>query len=668
MDKTSSQKRITKLRSLINYHREQYHVYDREEIPETALDSLKKELVDLESKFPELITSDSPTQRIAGKPLDKFKKIKHVIPQWSFNDAFSPEDMDEFDARVKRHLRKSFGREVNPTYTVELKIDGFKIVLTYKGGVLESAATRGDGKIGEDVTMNVRTIESIPLTLKKPEDIIVEGEIWMPKKAFNFLNKKKQDDGEDLYANPRNVAAGTIRQLDPKIVAERKLDIFVYDIAQADHRFITQEEELEELRDLGFKINTHFKHCKTIDEVITFWKSWQSKKDKQEYLIDGVVVKVHEIEYQEVLGYTGKAPRFAIALKFPAEQVTTVIEDIHFQVGRTGVITPVAHLRPVLVAGSTVSRATLHNEDEIKRLDVRIGDTIILQKAGDIIPQVVEVLKELRPKEAQKFVFPNKIDSCGGDGSIERIQGQAAYKCVDVQSDTLEKQKLTYFASKKAFDIEHCGPKVIAQLYDGGLIQTPVDLFTLEKGDLEALERFGEKSAQNLLDALQKKKTIQLHRLITGLSIHHVGEETAILLAETFGSMSKIMKARQDDFAAISGVGGVVAESLVEWFDEPRNSDMLSTLLEYVEIEKISRNKKQGFFTDKSVVLTGSLQTLTRPVAVEMIRNQGGSIVSSVSQRTDYVVAGEKSGSKLTKAEELGVEVLSEEEFLKKVK
>ncbi len=666
MDKASAQKRIHKLRDLINYHREQYHVYDREEIPETALDSLKKELADLEQEFPDLITSDSPTQRVAGKPLDKFEKINHVIPQWSFNDAFSPEDMMEFDARVKRQLEKSLGTEVTPTYTVELKIDGFKIVLSYVNGVLKSAATRGDGKVGEDVTMNVRTIESIPLTLKKSEDIIVEGEIWMPKQSFDLLNKKKQDAGEELYANPRNVAAGTIRQLDPQIVAERNLDIFVYDIAQTDHNFTSQTQELEELRELGFKINTHFKHCKTMDEVITFWKSWQDKKDNQEYLIDGVVVKVHEIEYQEALGYTGKAPRFAIALKFPAEQVTTVVEDIYFQVGRTGVITPVAHLRPVLVAGSTVSRATLHNEDEIERLDVRIGDTIILQKAGDIIPQVVEVLKGLRPSGTKKFVFPQKIDACGGDGSIERISGQAAYKCVDVQSDTLEKQKLTYFASKKAFDIDHCGPKVIAQLYGAGLIQTPVDLFTLEKGDLEGLERFGEKSAQNLLDALHEKKTIQLHRLLTGLSIHHVGEETAILLAETFGDISKVMSAKQDDFAAIDGVGEIVAESLVAWFADARNNEMVRKLLEYIEVENISK-KKQGFFTGKSVVLTGTLEQLTRPEAAEMIRKQGGSIMATVSPKTSCVVAGAKAGSKLAKAEELGVEVLNEEEFLERV-
>lgn len=666
MDKQTAQKRIEKLRDLINYHREQYHVYDREEIPESALDSLKKELSDLEEAYPELVTSDSPTQRVAGKALDKFQKITHVIPQWSFHDAFSEEDMIQFDTKIKRHLEKVLGKKVQPTYTVELKIDGFKIVLTYKEGKLESAATRGDGKVGEDVTMNVRTIEAVPLILNEPQDIIVEGEIWMPKKSFDLLNKKRQDQGEEQYANPRNVAAGTIRQLDPRIVAQRNLDIFVYDIAQTKRTFTKQTEELQELQQLGFKVNQEFKYCKTMDEVINFWKLWQDKKDNQEYLIDGVVVKVDEIEYQEALGYTGKAPRFAIALKFPAEQVTTVVEDIHFQVGRTGVITPVAHLRPVQVAGSTVSRATLHNEDEIKRLDVRVGDTVILQKAGDIIPQVVEVLKSLRPKNTQEFVFPKKIHECGGDGSIERIPGQAAYRCIDVRSDELEKQKLAYFASKKSFDIEHCGPKVIAQLYDAGLIQTPVDLFTLQKGDLESLERFGEKSADNLLAALKAKQTIPLHRLLTSLSIHHVGEETAVLLSEKFSNLEALRVATSAELEAIDGIGSVVAESLVTWFANDANAKMLNQLLKHVTVQDQSFQVKEGFFTGKSVVLTGTLHEMSRDTAVDIIRNQGGSIVSSVSKKTDYVVAGEKAGFKLTKAQDLGVEVLDEKEFLEK--
>lgn len=667
MNKAEAQKRLEKLRDVINYHREQYHVYDREEIPEEALDSLKNELKSLEDQYPDLITPDSPSQRVAGKPLDAFEKVTHTIPQWSFHDAFTEEDMLDWEAKIKRKLISVLGEDVSPTYTVELKIDGFKIVLTYENGVLVTAATRGDGKVGENVTMNVRTIESVPLKLASPETIIVEGEIWMPKKAFDLLNHKRQEAGEELYANPRNVAAGTIRQLDPRIVAERKLDIFVYDIAQYDESFDTQLEELKILQKVGFKVNQEFKHCKTIQEVINFWKSWEKKKDKQEYLIDGVVVKVNEVEYQEALGYTGKAPRFAIALKFPAEQVTTVVEDIHFQVGRTGVVTPVAHLRPVSVAGSTVSRATLHNEDEIKRLDVRIGDTIILQKAGDIIPQVVEVIKDLRPKEAKPFVFPKHIPACGGDGSIERIPGQAAHRCVDVASDVLEKQKLSYFVSKKAFDIDHCGPKVIEQLYDEGLVQEPADLFTLEQGDLEVLERFGEKSAQNLLKALHDKKSVPLHRLLIGLSIHHVGEETALLIAESLKTLDKVRNASQADLEKIEGVGNIVAESIVTWFADPKKEKQLDNLLRHVSVEASHVQTTSGFFTGKTVVITGTLESMSREQVAEIVRSQGGSVASGVSKNTNFLIAGEKAGSKLTKAEDLGVPVLDEEAFLKKI-
>jgi len=667
MKKKDAEKRIGKLRDLIDYHRAQYHVHDSLEISEEALDSLKNELVIIEREFPELITKDSPTQRVAGTPLDSFKKITHTISQWSFNDAFTEEDMYDFDAKVKRQLSGLYDDDITPTYTVELKIDGFKIVLTYEEGVLATAATRGNGKVGEDVTVNVRTIDSVPLKLQNPTSIIVEGEIWLPKSEFEKINKERRNIGEEEYANPRNVAAGTIRQLDSKIVAMRNLDIFVYDIAQCDTEPETQIEELELLQRIGFKVNRHFKHCKNIDDVIDFWKSWQSRKDNQEYLIDGIVVKVHEIEYQRALGYTGKAPRFAIALKFPAEQVTTIIEDIHFQIGRTGVITPVAYLRPVSVAGSTVSRATLHNEDEIKRLDVRVGDTIILQKAGDIIPQVVQVLKELRPNSAKPFIFPKKIAGCGGDGSIERIRGQVAYRCVNRRSDILEKQKIAYFVSKKAFDIEHCGPKVIEQLYDNGLIQTSADLFTLEKGDLEVLERFGEKSTLNLLSSIENKKTISLSRFLIALSIHHVGEETSIILAQNFKSLQAVKNVSFETLRSIDGIGEVVAKSIIEWFKEEQNQQLLKALLDNVVVEDFIDNAVEGFFSNKLIVLTGTMQTIKREEAVLRIREQGGVIGASISKKTDYLIVGEKAGSKLAKAEKLGVEVMSEEDFLKKI-
>jgi len=662
--KTDIEKRILKLRETINHHRELYHIHDKEEISEQALDSLKHELVSLEKEYPELITPDSPTQRIAGKPLEGFEKVVHKIPQWSFNDVFTPDEIRDFDKKVKRQLRDIYKKDIIPTYTVELKIDGLKVVLEYNNGLLETASTRGNGKVGENITVNARTIQSVPLGIKNKDNLIVEGEIWLSKNEFAKLNRKRKKAGEELFANPRNVAAGTIRQLDSRVVAERNLDVFIYDLVLSPKKMKTQFEELEFLRELGFKVNSNFKHCSDVEGVISYWEKWQTKKDSQECWVDGVVVKVNEIEYQDALGYTGKAPRFAIAFKFPAEQVTTQIEDISFQVGRTGVITPVAYLKPVFVAGSNVSRATLHNEDEINRLDVRIGDTVILQKAGDIIPQIVEVLKELRPADTKKFKFPKKIMECGGDGSIERIPGQAAYRCVDRNSAKLEIQKLTYFVSKKAFDIEHCGPKVVEQLYTEGLVLHPADLFTLEMGDLEILERFGKKSAENLLSSIKEKRKISLHRLLIGLSIDHLGEETAILIANTFKDINLVKSVSTEKLEEINGVGEVVAKSVYDWFRDEGNKKILSDLMYYVEVEKVDGEIKESIFTNKTVVLTGSIE-MGRDRAKELIRELGGNIGSSVSKSTDFLITGDNAGSKKDKAKELGVEILTEEEFVK---
>lgn len=669
MTKTEAQKRLEKLRKMIEHHRYLYHVLDRPEISDEALDSLKHELDQIEAEFPELITPDSPSQRVSGKPLDGFKKVAHKVSQWSFNDAFDEDEMREFDARIKRMLEKELDKNVFPTYTAELKIDGMKIVCQYENGILKTAATRGDGKIGEDVTQNVKTIESIPLSISTRENIIVEGEIYLDKKQFEKINKELIKNGEEAYANPRNLAAGTIRQLDSSIVAKRRLKAFVYDVALSDDMPKTQVDELNKLQSLGFSVNNQFVHCKNIEGVIEFWKKWQSKKDKENYLIDGVVVKVNEKEYQDALGYTGKAPRFAIAFKFPAEQVTTVVEEISFQVGRTGVITPVAHLKPVLVAGSTVSRATLHNEDEIKRLDVRVGDTVILQKAGDVIPQVVEVLKDLRPDKTKPFVFPKKISECGGDGSIERIPGEAAYRCVDRNSFTVQKRKLYYFVSKPAFNIDHMGPKVIDQLLENNLIQGPADIFTLKKGDLLPLERFAEKSVDNLLESVDNARKISLARFVIALSIDGVGEETAILLADKFKTFEKIQKASLEELKNINGIGEVVAESIVKWFDDFRHQDLLLHLLKEVQIEeKIQKVKLDKNFYGKIFVLTGTLSQMTRDEAKDEIRKRGGDVSSSVSKNTDFVVAGDSAGSKLQKAEDLEVKVLSEEDFLKLLK
>lgn len=657
--------RLAKLKDAIEKYRYEYHVLDKSSISEEALDSLKHELVEIETTYPELITPDSPSQRVAGKPLPEFKKVRHEVPQWSFNDAFSPEEMHEFDARVKRFMVQEGIANPKPTYTCEHKIDGLKIVLTYEKGALKQAATRGDGTVGEDVTLNVKTIESVPLVLKKPIDIIVEGEVWMAKSTLEKLNEKQRKLGKEPFANPRNLAAGSIRQLDPKMTAERHLDSFIYDVARYSDIPPTQKEELEFLHSLGFKVNTNYKHCKNMDEVVKYWKEWQEKMSKEDYWADGVVVKTDEREYQELLGYTGKAPRWGIAFKFPAEQVTTVLEEITFQVGRTGVVTPVANLRPVSIGGSTVSRATLHNEDEIKRLDVRVGDTVILQKAGDVIPDIVSVVQELRPKNSKPFKWPTHVAACGGDGMIERVPGEAAWRCVSRDSFDQVSRRFHYFASKHCFDIDGMGPKVLDALLEAGLISTFADIFKLKKGDFLSLERFGEKSADNLIDALEKARHVTLSRFLASLSIPQVGEETAYDVAKHFGSVEKIMDASKQDFESIYGVGEVVAQSMADWFKDKENRKLVKDLLKRVDIVKDQGVSKK--LEGMSFVFTGTLPTLEREAAQKMVRDNGGDISSSVSKKTTYVVTGDAAGSKLDKARELGVKVIGEEEFLKMI-
>jgi DNA ligase (NAD+) len=658
--------RVASLRKAIEEHRYNYHVLDKESISPAALDSLKHELVELETKYPELITPDSPSQRVAGKPLPEFKKVEHKVPQWSFNDAFSEEDITEFDARVRRFLRAESGKECSPTYTAELKIDGLKVVLEYQKGMLVTAATRGDGVVGEDVTLNVRTIESVPLKLNEPVDIIVEGEIWMGIRALKKLNAEREKNGEPVFANPRNVAAGSIRQLDPKVAAARKLSTFIYDIGQYERPIPTSQfEELKLLEKLGFKVNPHYRHCKGVTDVIAYWKEWQKRASKEDYWMDGVVVKVNEKAYQDILGYTGKAPRFGIAFKFPAEQVTTVVEDIVLQIGRTGVVTPVAHLRPVSVAGSVVSRATLHNEDEIKRLDVRIGDTVVLQKAGDVIPDIVSVVREMRSGKEKVWKFPTHVAECGGDGRIERIPGQAAWRCVSKDSFAQHRRRLYHFVSKKAFDIEHCGPKNIDLLLNNNLIANFPDIFTLKRGDLLALPRFGEKSADNLLASVEKARTVSFAKLLVGLSIPQVGEETAIDLAKHYKDINLLAAATFEDLQKIYGIGDVVAQSLYEWFRNSEHKKLLKALLKEVTVnyDEGSKNVSPAF-SGKSFVVTGTLSSMSREEAHQKIRERGGDVSSSVSKKTGYVVVGENAGSKAEKAAKLGVSVLTEKEFL----
>ncbi len=669
--KKDASERLRVLRTTIEKHRYLYHVLDKSEISPDALDSLKRELVEIEAAYPEFVTIDSPSQRVAGEPLKGFKKVPHEVPQWSFNDAFTEDDMREFDARVKRFLKEAYGRAVIPTYTCELKIDGLKIVFTYVDGKLKIGATRGDGKVGEDVTMNVRTIESVPLSINEKVTAIVEGEVFMAKSELARQNKVRLKQGLEPFANPRNIAAGSMRQLDPRIASERHLDVFVYDIGTISKHFPeTQIDELELLQKLGFKVNPHFKLCNNIEDVITFWNSWKKKASKEDYWIDGIVVKVNEKEYQDAIGYTGKAPRFGIAFKFPAEQVTTVLLDIVLQVGRTGVVTPVAHLRPVSVAGSVVSRATLHNEDEIARLDVRIGDTVILQKAGDVIPDIIAVVKEMRTGKEKKFVFPKLIeDSDGTTSAIERIPGQSAHRCVNKNMFAQKRRKFYYFVSKKGFDIDGCGPKVIDTLIDAELISNFDDLFTLTEGDVLALPRFAELSAKNLIEAINKARTVSLGKFLTSLSIEHVGEETAHDLALHFRSIEKLRGAPFEDFNNIYGVGEVVAKSLANWFADAHHKALLDRLLTQVRIASSRKSKVESRkLAGLTFVLTGTMEKMSRDEAKDRIRALGGDVAESVSKKTAFVVVGENPGSKLTQAQTLGVRVLDEAEFLKMLK
>ena len=658
------EERVKKLRDTINRHRNLYHTLDKPEISDPAYDALVKELEDLEEKYPELASPDSPTRLVGDVPLKEFTKVMHQVPQWSFNDAFDENDIHAFDERIKKGLKKE------SEYIAELKIDGLKVVLTYEDGVLTGAATRGDGRIGEDVTQNIRTIASIPQKLRKPVSVIAEGEIWMAKSVFNKLNKERKKRREELFANPRNVAAGSIRQLDPVITRSRRLDSFIYDIASLRDGAVpaTQEGELELLGELGFKVNKNFKKFEDIEGVIKYWKLWEGKKDKEDYLLDGIVVKVNSRQDQETLGYTGKSPRFGIAFKFQAEQVTTLIEDITLQIGRTGVLTPVAILRPVLVAGSTVSRATLHNEDEIKRKDIRIGDTVIIQKAGDVIPEVVKVMEEMRTGKEKAFKFPTHFPLCGGDGLIERIPGQVAYRCRAKSSFEQQRRKLSYFTSRRVFDIDGLGPKIINRLMEAEIISNFDDIFTIKRGDLETLERFGEKSIENLLQAIEKARSVTLARFIASLSIPQVGEETARDLAGHFKTAEKFAGASQDELEKLNGVGPIVGKSVVEWFSDKENKKLFTRLRKQVRIQPVKIVKSSAFDTllkDKSFVLTGTLEKMSREEAKEKIRSLGGEVRESVSKNTDYVVAGFEPGEKLEKANNLGVEVLNEEVFLK---
>lgn len=664
--------RMDKLVKQIEELRYRYHVLNDPEVTDEVYDSLRRELEALEKEYPEFRSADSPLARVGGRPLDKFVKVRHEVRQWSFDDVFEEAELAEWEERILKILAKETGGRPRLEYCCELKIDGLHMVLTYEKGRLKLGATRGDGLVGEDVTQNVKTIQSLPLKLNQEVDVIVEGEIWLSEQQLKKLNEQRKKTGEAEFANPRNAAAGTIRQLDSKIVADRKLDCFIYDWSGGKEILPkTQVEELESLKKLGFKVNPHYKLCQSISEVVGYWQTWQKKRVGQPYWIDGVVIKVNERKYQDKLGYIGKAPRWAVAFKFPAERVTTVVEDIQVQVGRLGTLTPVAYLRPVKVAGSTVKRATLHNEDQIKKLGVKIGDTVVIQKAGDIIPEVVEVLPKMRTGKERNFHMPAKCPICGSPVKKQFISDKkqaesAAYFCSNAKCYAQELAGIIHFVSRKAIDIDGLGEKIVEQLMNESLVKNAADLYDLKIEDLQPLERFAEKSAQNLVDAVQNSKKTTLAKFIYALGIRHVGEETAIALAKHFGSLAKLEKASLEDLQKVEDIGGVVAKSLVEYFGDKDNLKLVERLLEQgIKIVHSPQSKVQSLkFQGKTFVLTGSLETMSRDEAKDKIRELGGDVSGSVSKNTDYVVAGADPGSKYDKAKELGVKIIDEREFL----
>lgn len=677
MNKHEAMKRIGELRATLEHHRVLYHVHDTPEIEDEIYDSLMKELAKLEKEFPEFDSPLSPTHRIGGDPLPKFQKVVHEVKQWSFDNVFSFEELKDWEDRNIKILEKMDSTS-KPTYVAELKIDGLKVVLTYENGKLIRAATRGNGEVGEDITENIKTVRAIPLVLPEDVSITVIGEAWMKKKDLVKLNKEREKEGLPLYANTRNLAAGTLRQLDPRIVATRNIQIFAYDIEVSLAEFSnkwkrnigTQEEELETLERYGFLVSGDRKFCRNLEDVQKFYDIWSKKKNTQDYGIDGIVIKINERKIWDALGYTAKTPRAGVAYKFPAEVTTTKLLNIVVQVGRTGAITPVAELDPVLIAGSTVSRATLHNEDEIKRLDVRVGDTVALRKAGDVIPEIFDVFKELRPKNAKIFIMPIHCPSC--NSKLERIKVgppaqagkelSAALYCINKKCPAKHLEGLIHFVSKKGMNIEGLGEKIIETFHDIGIITDAVSIYRLKKSDIEGLEGFGEKSAENIIASIEGSKNTQLYRFLYALGIRHVGEQTAKDIAKHFGTFDFIRKASFEELSMVEGVGEKVAESIVEFFSDAKNLNLTKELLKYINIEKV-KISSGGKLKGLTFVITGTLPTLSREEAKELIEKNGGKASTSVSSKTSYLLAGENAGSKLADAKKLKVKIISEKEL-----
>ncbi len=695
MGKKEVNQRIKKLRKLIDHHRYLYHVLDKQEITDGALDSLKKELFDLEQKYPDLVTVDSPTQRIGGKPLSEFKKVRHKERMISFNDSFSKEDMHDWIDRISKLLTEEEKKQID--FYCELKIDGLAIELIYKNGILKTGSTRGDGIIGEDITQNLKTIESIPLKIRDESEVIkelkkkglkeisyniknkglkeliVRGEVFISKKEFKAINEIQKQKGLPLYANPRNIAAGSVRQLDSKITASRHLDSFAYELI-SDFGQITHEQKHEILEALGFKINTNNKYYNSIEDIFSFHDKYSKLREKLEYEIDGVVVIINNNKIFDKLGIVGKAPRGAVAFKFRQNEATTKVLDIKVQVGRTGVLTPVAILKPVKVSGITISRATLHNEDEIKRLGLKIKDTVIVGRAGDVIPNIIKVLPELRSGREKIFIMPKICPSC--KTKLEKSKTEALWRCPNQKCFARQRRSFYHFVSKGAFNIEGLGPKIIDRLLDEGLVSDPADIFELKEGDIISLERFAEKSVKNLISSISEKKEITLAKFIYALGIRNIGEETATDLAKNFKSIEKLKNAKLQDLYEILNIGPIVAKSVYEWFNNKDNLNLLDKLFKVgVKIKnpfghsptgepaKINKVKLSG----KIFIFTGTLNSIERELAKQKVRDLDGQTTESVSLKVDFVVAGKEPGSKLNKAEKLGLKIIGEKEFLEMI-
>lgn len=666
MNIAHAKKKIERLRKKIHHHNYQYYVLNEPIISDYQYDHLYKELEELERLFPELITSDSPTQRIGGKPLKEFKTVKHTVKMLSLDNTYSEDEVREFDKRVKKGL----GKDVQ--YEVTLKIDGVAVTLLYKNGKFVLGATRGDGLRGDDITQNLKTIRTIPLEIlgdnKELMDIEVRGEVFLPKKSFDRLNREREKQGLHIFANPRNAAAGTLKLLDSKEVAKRGLDIFIHTIPeQPGPHFISHYKSLKKLSLSGFKVIPDIKLCSTVDEIFQYIKEWQYKREGFECEVDGLVIKVDNFNDQNTLGYTIKSPRWAIAYKYQAKQATTKLKDIHFQVGRTGRITPVAILDPISLSGSTISRATLHNEDEIKRKGIKIGDYVIIEKGGEVIPKVVDVVKNRRTGKEEDFHFRKTCPVCGE--KIYRLLDEADWRCVNSSCPAQIKRAISHFASRQAMDIEGCGYILVDKLVDKGILKGFDAIYSLDIETIAKLERMGEKSAQNLINAIEKSKKREFVNVLYALGIPNIGINASNLLVNEFKSIDQIINAKIEDLSKIDGIGEIVGQSIINYFKNKKNLELIKKLKKFgIRFKSKKQVSKKAFLKGKTFVFTGELDSMTRQEAQSKIRKLGGHPSSSVSKKTDFVVAGRDPGSKYKKAKKLGVKTISEQEFLNMIK